>query len=65
MCGMLMAKVRRAMGLHGPARLLLRPAGKAEMLEGHRVLAVNEHRVFPPDVTKCRNLGLVEETEVL
>lgn len=63
--GMLAAKVLCAVGLCGPAPLLLRPAGEAEMLEGHRVLAVIEHRIFQPDVTKHRNLGLVEETEAL
>lgn len=65
MRGMLVAKVLRAMGLHGPAPLLPRPAGEAKMLEGHRVLAVIEHGIFQPDVTKYHNLGLVEETEGL
>lgn len=63
--GVLAPKVLRAVGLRSAAPLLLRPAGKAEMPEGHQVLAVNEHRVFPPDVTKYRNLGLMGETEGL
>lgn len=63
--GVLAAKVPHAAGLSGPAPLLPRPTGEAEMPEGHQVLAANEHSVLQPDVTKCRGLGLMEETEGL